>query len=66
MNDVFVWAVLLLVVCASISTVVGAMRASSLHGIVRESLRHLVGLVGGFALLIAVIEAVLLVVQQNG
>jgi len=59
------WAVMLLIVCLAISMVNGAMRASTLTGVVRESMRSLVALAGGLALLIAVVEVVLLVVQQN-
>jgi len=65
-SDFLRWATMLLIVCLAISLVNGAMRASTRDGVIRESMRSLVALAGGLALLVAVIEAVLLVVQQRG
>ncbi len=54
---------LLLLVVLAISMVQGATRASSLNGVVRESLRGFVSLAGGLAILVVCVELVLLVVQ---
>ncbi len=58
-------AVLLLIVCLAVSMVVGASRASSLEGVVRESLKSLVGLGGGLIVLIVCVELILSVAQAR-
>ncbi len=66
MPDGFVtWATFLAVALLAIAMVQAATRASTRDGVLREALRGFVALAGGFALLIACVELVLLVVQSQ-
>jgi hypothetical protein len=65
MHDLMGEGVLLLLVCLAVSLVVGASRASSLEGVVRESLKSLVGLAGGMLVLIVCVELILSVAQAR-
>ena len=57
---------LMLVVVLAISMVQGASRASTLDGVVRESLKGFVSLAGGLGLLVLCVQLVLMVVQADG
>ena len=52
-----------LVACLAVAMVTGAGRASTLSGVVRETLKSFVSLAGGIALLCAGVHAVLSIVQ---
>jgi hypothetical protein len=66
MNELAPRLTLFLLVCLAVSLVNGATRASNLNGCVRESLKSFVSLAGGLCLLVAAVELLLLVVQQQG
>ncbi len=66
MNDLAARLTFFLIVCMAVSMVIGAMRATSLHGVVRESLKSFVALAGGIALLVVCVELVLSVAQAQG
>jgi hypothetical protein len=51
------------IVCLAIGMVTGAMRATTLPGVLRETLKHFVALAGGIALLAAMILLLTLVAQ---
>lgn len=63
MGDLGTRALLFLVVTLSVGMVTGACRATSLHGVLRESLRSFAALAGGIVLLCVALHLVLLVVQ---
>jgi hypothetical protein len=52
-----------LVVTLSVSMVIGAIRATSLNGVLRETLRSFVALTGGLVLLIIALHLLLSIVQ---
>ncbi len=63
MPELAVQGMLFLVVTLAVGMVTGACRATSLEGVLRESLRSFVALAGGIILLCVGLHLVLLVVQ---
>ncbi len=63
MSDLLLTIFLFLIVCLAVGMVTGASRASTLEGVLRESLKSFVALAGGIVLLCLAIHALLLVAQ---
>lgn len=63
MADALPRILLFLVACLAIAMVTGAIRATTLHDVVRETLKSFVSLAGGIALLVVASLLVLSVVQ---
>jgi len=63
MPDLLQTLIFFLVVCFSVGMVTGASRASTLEGVLRESLKSFVALAGGIVVLCAAVQLLLLVAQ---
>jgi hypothetical protein len=65
MGDLGTQALLFLVVTLAVGMVTGACRATSLEGVLRESLRSFAALSGGIVLLCVALQLILIVVQSG-
>lgn len=63
MHDLIGRGAQFLVVTLAVSMVIGAIRATSLQGVLRETLRSFVALSGGMVLLVIALQLLLSVVQ---